>query len=170
MTRRSRLAAGNEVAPNMARAGRILGILRDYFAPDAVDSAYQEVVRFLDLVKRAGLLLGISKSSLCYAAGRSPRASASVLRMQNAPPPQQETTPLMARAQKGLHFLGVARATRRLIGSRGGAARQEAPVTAAVAESKGCDNDDKSRVAYRKARKTGKWARTGGRDGRKEPR
>ena len=41
------LAAGSDSVANNDGAEQILGILKDYFAPDAVDSAFQEVARFL---------------------------------------------------------------------------------------------------------------------------
>ena len=99
-----------------------------------------------------------------------PEAFASLLRMQSAALSQQEKSPVSTRTQTGLASKEVPRAMRRLIGSRGSDASHEALVAASVAESLGCDNDEESREAYRKARKTGKWERTRRRGAREEQR
>ena len=40
------LAAGGDYLDNQDGVGRILGILRNYFAPDAADAIHRQVVRF----------------------------------------------------------------------------------------------------------------------------
>ena len=76
-----------------AGAEEILTILRDHLAPEAADSAYRGVVRFLQF-KRAGLTIDVhtvgfdllrrNAESKMQMGGAAPVASVSVQRMQRA--------------------------------------------------------------------------------------
>ena len=46
VVRDARMAVGNEQLLDPDSVPKILQVLRDYFAPGALDSIYQEVVRF----------------------------------------------------------------------------------------------------------------------------
>ena len=52
------LAAGGDFVANKDGAGRILSVLRGYFASDAVNSGYQELPRFLQF-RRTGQLTDV---------------------------------------------------------------------------------------------------------------
>ena len=83
-----------------------------------------------------------------------PEAFASALRIQNAALSRRKKSLALAGAQKSLAFMVFAMAMRRLFGSCGGAARQDAVVAADVAEAVGSDKDPESLAARSTGMKT----------------
>ena len=147
---------------------KILDLLREYFEPEAADSAYREVVRFSQL-KRTGQttdgflvefdFLCRKAESRMQGAGASPEAIASALRMQTATLSRSEKSLALAGAQGNLGNAEAARQMVRLFGPRRGVARQDVLAATTVAAN---SNDDgfAAWIAYRKA-KTGKAKRDG---------
>ena len=100
--------------------------MEDYFSPDAVDSSFQEVARFLQLKRRAPATdayfvefdaLRRKAESKIQMGGGIPEGSVSILQMKNAALSRQEKSLVLASVQGGLGSLDVAKQMRRLIGS-----------------------------------------------------
>ena len=123
---------------NRGGVARILGILRNFFAPEAAGAKRQQVMRFSQ-IRPAGqpigeffvecdLLRRRAESILEMGAG-FPEHCISVLRRYHAVRPGRGTTLVMASSRRSLMLHEVAANVRRLFGSRGGGGRQDVLIT-----------------------------------------
>ena len=120
VARRVCLAAGSHVITNDDGVERALAILRDYFAPEAANSAYHEVARLLQC-KRTAQTMGVCLAE-CAALRRKSQHEmrmggslsetfVSVPYMHTAALSGQEKSLLLATARGGVGFPDVAEQT-----------------------------------------------------------
>ena len=116
----------------------MLGISRNYFAPELADSMQQEVVRFTQLRRTGQTIDGnIAEYDLIRRRAGSevgrragfPEMPVAILLAQNAWLSRREESLALASSQKSLEFADAAANMRRLIGSCGGAGAQGVLVT-----------------------------------------
>ena len=122
----------------------------DYFAPDAADFAYQEVVRFLHIERAARTtdehfasndLWRRKAESEMQVRWASPEVFASAICSQNASLSRSEKSRALASVRWYLGIFPVARQLRRLLGPRVGVVRRDGlPATSVDVKSK--DEDD----------------------------
>ena len=122
-------AAGSDIVANNDGVDRILAILRAYFAPEAVESGNQEVVRSPQLKRTAqtvdvylaefDLLLRQAGSKM-RKGGDRPESSESVLCIRNASLSGKGDSLVSASAQGGLGSSDVAKQMGRLFGTCSG--------------------------------------------------
>ena len=150
--------------------------LRDYFAPEALDSVCREVVHLADsqrrwctgplLFRRTSQTTGeyLLRSDLLrqkaearmQMGGSFPGTFVAASRMQHAPLPRVEQSLVSASARGRLEIATAARQMRLLFGPTGGTVRQDAPAVTEVEEKAKTPSDaDDFEVwkAYRKAEK-----------------
>ena len=104
---------------------KIMQVLRDYCAPDAIGPINQDVARFLHF-KRTALRLGKQLARLDLSprkaesrtqiSGSTPRTFVSIPCMQNASLSQSDKSLVLASAQGNLGMAAAARKMRRLFG------------------------------------------------------
>ena len=153
-------------------------ILRERFAPDAIDSVFQDVAKFMyfnrmdqkmgtyllefDMLRRkaeARMLIGSGFPDECVSA----------LRTQNASLSENEKTLAPASFLNALSFAGVSAQMCRLFGPRGYASRQDVHVAAEI-DTASEEEGFEARIAYRKATRAKKDGRGGGDPGKQEKR
>ena len=117
---------------NVEGAEKALKIPCEKFAPDAVDSIFQDVVQFSQFEKAgqraAVILVEFDKlrrkaESKIQMGGAAPRQFASALYVEKATLPRSEKSLILASVQVNLAFPAAAVRTPRNLGPCGGAAR-----------------------------------------------
>ena len=137
-------------------------MLRDYFAPGAVDFVYRDVARCLQLnratqsvdeyVVRFDLLRRKAVSITQRGGGPGPKLSSQFSPMKSAFLPLSGKSLAAASLQRDSEIATVARPMRRDFGLRGGVARNDVLAATDVALNPR-DDDYAERAAYRKAKK-----------------
>ena len=129
----SAIGSGKLVEPNALV--RALQVLRDYFAPAALDAVYRDAVNFWRLNRTAQsgdeyLVksdLPRRKVQTClHPRGSFPAAPATALCLRKASLPLSGNSLALLRVRGGLGLVEIAQLTRRLFGSMGGGGRQDA--------------------------------------------
>ena len=157
------LAESSDFLDSSDGVSKILDILRNYFAPEAVDAIHQRVMRFMrfrrtdqsidEYIAKFDLLSRKAESKMEMGAG-SPEQFVSILRMGDAALSRHEKTLVMASCRKSLRFKDASANMRRLLGSRGSESRQDALLSEEAAEPHASDEDMDILAAHRKAKKT----------------
>ena len=127
-------AAGGDAVTDQGGVQKITGPPRNNFAPDAVGSAYHEVVRFSQFKRTAHTMdeysvrfdsLRFTAESEEHTEGAFLEGSASVIFMQDASHSGSEKSLVLGAVQGNLGISAVARRMRRPFGPCGGAVRQD---------------------------------------------
>ena len=145
------LAEGSDILDHIDGVSKILIILRNYFAPEAVDAIQQQVMRFMrfrradqsieDYIMEFDLLRREAAPRMKIGAG-FPERFVSLLRMDDAALSRHEKSSIMASCRKNLRF-----------GSRGSGSRQDALHTEEAVEPHVSNEDLDVPAAYRKAKR-----------------
>ena len=152
---------GRDVFDNLDGVGQILRILRERFAPDAIDSILQDMIKFLYFKRTEQTMdtyimeFEISRGKAeppVLMGSRFPDALVSVLCMQNAALSKNEKTMALASLGNTLAFPLVSARMRRLFGPCGYASRQDVMVAQDM-DTVSEEEDFEAWVAYRKAKR-----------------
>ena len=175
VTRNVCMSVGKYVAGYVGRVARILRVLRERFAPDAIDSTFQEMVRFMcskrtdqymeTYLMRFDMMRQNAAARMLRRSG-CPDEFVSILCMQNAALSKNEQALASASLRDTLALPGEPAQMRRLFGPRGHASRQDVPVAADMdTEQKGEISKHEWHIAKRSAlRARGKAVRIMGRE------
>ena len=132
VARQARPHAGGDASMNVQGAEKVVNILCENFAPDAVDSIFQDAARFLQFEmtdQRTAATLAEFDKLRCGAEskiqmdGAAPGQFAPAPCVKKATLPGSEKSLILASVQVNLAFPVAAEQMRRLLGSSGGTAR-----------------------------------------------
>ena len=172
------MSVGKDDVGNAGGVAQILKILRERFAPDAINSVFLDVVKFLyfkrtqqnmdTYLSEFDMLQEKAEARLPMGSG-PPDEFASVLYIQNAALSKNEKTLVPASLQNTLAFQAVSAQMRRLFGPRGYASRQDV-LAAADMNTASKEEDFETWMAYRKPKRAEKDGKSGRGNGAKEKR
>ena len=125
VAREARLPVGRDVIDNLDSAEHISKISRGRFAPDAIYSIFQDMVKFLHFERSLRTMDTYITESRMVTGPGFPGAFVSVTCMQNAALAENEKTLVLASLGKALAFPQASAQMRRLFGPCGYASRQD---------------------------------------------
>ena len=155
---------GSDILGHGDGVSKISDVLRNYFAPEAVDAIHLQVTRFMrfrrtdqpvdEYIAEFDLFRWKAESRMEIGAG-FPEQCASISRKNIAALSRHEKSLVMASCHRSLRFEDASANIRRPSGSRGSGSRQDALLTEEEADPHASEEDLDILMAYRKAEKQG---------------